>query len=108
MLQQDFLRDAAALLSEHDIAVRLVVHFRVQIGGFRGRHVDLSPRIFLQKVLVIDVGRHIQVFPVIHPGPFQRFLIQLEAQRLNEVQATAGGNTGAADIAGIGRNLRLK
>ena len=50
---------------------------------------------------------HGSKFMVIKAGATQFFVVQLEAQWMNQVQSCAGIGTNAYDIACIWRNLRL-
>ena len=108
IFQEDFLRDAGALFSEHDIAVRLVGDVGVDLGAFRGGHIDLGPGVFLQEILIVDVGGHIEVLPVVHAGPPEVLLSEAKAQGFDEVKSRARGHAGTADISRIGGNFWLQ
>ena len=48
------------------------------------------------------------VFVIIQPGAAQAFVIQFEAQRLDQVQVAAAVGAEPDNVAGIGRYFRLK
>lgn len=50
---------------------------------------------------------HVEMLPVIQPRPAQQFVLKGKAQRFDQVQAGPGAQAEPADVAGIGRNLRL-
>lgn len=68
ILYQNFFRDPGTFFSEHNVTIRLIGHFRVGFLGLGRCHIDLGSRILLQKVRIINVSSHIEIFPVIHPG----------------------------------------
>ena len=47
------------------------------------------------------------ILVVIQPGPAQRLVVEIEAERLDEMQFGAGVGAQTNDIAGIGRNFGL-
>jgi hypothetical protein len=60
-----------------------------------------------ERVLERCVGPHGSEFSIVEAGPAQTRLVQLEPQRLHEVQVDAGIRTQANNIARIGWNLGL-
>jgi hypothetical protein len=46
-----------------------------------------------------------QVLPVIQPGAFELRVIELEAERFDQVQSGPRGGAKARDVAGVGRNF---
>ena len=62
----------------------------------------------VQKILKVGIHGNIQLIPVVQSGTLYGLLIQLKAQRLDQVQTGVGGHTGTADISGIHRHFRLK
>src|SRR5699024_7547238 len=66
------------------------------------------PWILVQEILIINISRHIKVLPVIHTGPPQRLLTELEAERFDQVQPCARSDTCSSDISRVRRDLRLE
>jgi hypothetical protein len=58
-------------------------------------------------VVQIGVDTQIHHGPVIQSGPANRFLADVEAQRLNQMEAAAGSGAGAGNIAAVLRDLRF-
>ena len=108
VLQKKLLRNPRALLAEHNIAARFIGSLRVHLVGFGGGHIDLCPRIPLQKILEVAVHDHIQHIPVIKTCPLSGLLVDLKAQGLYKVEPGVGRHTGSSDIARVGRYLRFK
>ena len=50
----------------------------------------------------VIVNHNVRKFAIVQPGSFQARLVELEAERLYEVQLCASIGTKAYDIAGIG------
>ena len=60
-----------------------------------------------EQVLQIFVIKDVHQVPVIQSGPPDRLLRNVESQRADQVQLTAGGRTSAGDIAAVLRDFRL-
>jgi hypothetical protein len=46
-------------------------------------------------------------FPIIHASPSQAFIIDLKAQRLNEIEGGTGGRAQSGDVARVGGDFRF-
>ena len=46
-------------------------------------------------------------FPIIHASPSQSFVIDLKAQRLNEMEGGTGGRAQSGDVARVGGDFRF-
>ncbi len=57
---------------------------------------------------VVRVHGDVGVFTVVQPGAAQAPLIQLETERLDQMQGGAGVGGQAHDVAGVGRYFRLE
>ncbi len=62
----------------------------------------------LEAAVEIGVSLERRVLVIIQPGAAQPLVIQLKAQRLDQVQAAAGIGAEPDNVAGIRRNLRLE
>ena len=71
-------------------------------------YIDLGSGVFLQEILIVDVGGHIEVLPVVHAGPPEVLLSEAKAQGFDEVKSRARGHAGTADISRIGGNFQLQ
>ena len=61
IVHKDLLWNPRTLFAEHDIAVRLIVDFRINLVSFRRRHVNPGSRILVQKIFKINVGPNVQL-----------------------------------------------
>ena len=52
------------------------------------------------------MNRHLQVLPVIQPGPFHLTAVKRKAQGPDKMQVGIRGQAGAADISGIPMDFR--
>ena len=48
----------------------------------------------------------IDVLPVVHPGPFEVFVVDLKAQRMDEVQSCPDGKACPSDVSRVVGNQR--
>ena len=60
-----------------------------------------------KEIVQIVVHRQIQFVPIVQPGPLEGSVGDIEPQRTDQMQGTAGDGAGAGDIPGVGRDLRL-
>ncbi len=58
--------------------------------------------------LEICIDMHIGPFVIVKAGASQRAIRNIESQRLDQMQSATGICTQTDNIAGVGRNLRLK
>jgi hypothetical protein len=62
----------------------------------------------VQATVQVGVALERRVLVIIQPGAAQALVIQLEAQRLDQVQAAAVVGAEADNVAGFRRNFRLE
>ncbi len=75
-------------------------------GSF-GKAPDLCVRKLFFYILKTVHNFPVQILPVVHSCTFQRPIIDAKSQWTNEPQSGTDRNTGATDVAGVLRNLRL-
>ena len=75
------------------------------LGG-EGEHAGLAEA--LQALLEAGVTLQGRVFVVIQASAAQALVVELETQRLDQVQVAAAVGAEPDNVAGIGRNFRLK
>ncbi len=104
----DCVRQAAGFRAEQQVIPRLVVH--AVIGGRALGADGKNPRraAFSQEIAPIPVGPNFAVFAVIQASPTQAFVIQGEAQGLDEMQRATCVAAQAVGISGVRRDFRLK
>ena len=73
-----------------------------------GRRVEVpSVRVLFKKILQIFVHADIEQVPVVQTGALHAPVVELKAERFDQMQHTARRRTGARDVAGVLRDLRL-
>ena len=78
---------------------------RVFVAGASGA---LGSRLVGLERLPVGMLMHVELLPVVHAGPAQMPVADLESQGMNEVQPRAGDGAHATDVAGVLRDLRLE
>ncbi len=48
----------------------------------------------------------VEVLPVVHAGPFEIAVVQMEAEGRTEPRLGSGGDAGSSDVAGVLRDFR--
>lgn len=107
MFHKDLLRDTGTFFAEHDVTVVLKPDICISLKSFGCRIVDFCSGIFLKEFFVIQIGGHIQILPVVHPGTFDRFFTQAEPQRLDQVKPCPCRHAGSSDVSCVCRYFRL-
>src|SRR5688572_11579345 len=59
------------------------------------------------KILPTFPSLPVHLFPIVHPGALELFVVELEAERLKEMQRCPCRGAEARDVAGVGRKLRF-
>jgi hypothetical protein len=101
------LGQARSLLAEKQPAAFPELCVGVILGRFGRGKPQVWSRIAGEKIVQAWINREVYHRPVVQPGPFDRLLTDVEAQRLNEVQSAAGSRAGAGDISGVLGDLRF-
>ena len=102
------LRQTAGLRPEHEGITRAIVDQVVTLTA-PGRDAEPAYRPDrFEKGVKIPMLTHRRILAVIQPGTAQTFVIELETERMNQVQGTARIGAQAYDIAGVRRYFRLK
>ena len=87
-----------------------VLHFCLGVQHVRMTAEAQQLGVFIhivQKSIKIRMMLHINLWPVIEPGPLQMLVVHTEPQGMDQVELHLGRTTKPSDIAGVGRNLRL-
>jgi hypothetical protein len=101
------LRQTGCLLSEEQKAVVPKDSLGIVPRRLGGSQPQIRGWVLGKEVVQIRVDTQIHHGPVIQSGPADRFLTDVEAQRLYQMKAAAGGGTGAGNIAAVLRDLRF-
>ncbi len=101
------LRQAARFRTEHEGIAGGVVDLVVALTA-AGRYAEPTRWLDRRKE-VREIGMLLNrgELAVVEPGASQALVVELESERMNQVQSAAGIGAQAYDIAGIRRNLRL-
>ena len=97
-----FFRQAGRLGAEEEDIALLVFHVREPLIGVGGEGKDPRAGQGLHTGLEILVDLQLCQVVVVQACAFEVFVVEVEAQRLNEVQARARDGGGADGVAGIG------
>ena len=102
------LRQAAALGAEQQGVAVAVVH-RVAAARAAGGNAEQAARCNgAAEGVQMGVHRDIGEFVIVEAGAAQARVVELEAQRFDEMQPRAGVGAQANDVARVGRDLRLE
>jgi hypothetical protein len=101
------LRQACSLLAKEKPAAIPELGVGVVLGCLGSGEPQVWSRIAGEKIIQAGIDRQIHHGPVIQAGAFDRFLTDVEAQRLNEVQPAARGGAGPGDISAVLGDLRF-
>lgn len=104
----DLGRQASAFRPEKKSIATLELHFMERLRALGGERKEARLANALQATVQIGVTLERRVLVVIQARAAQTLVVQLEAQRLNQVQATAGVGAEPDNVAGIRRDFRLK
>ena len=105
-IEQQF-RQTDGFLAEDEVAVVGIGYIGIGVLCLCGKIVKLSARVLLKKIVERGILGDVEQIPVIQPGTFELFVVDLKAHRFDQVQTGAGSGAGAGDVAGILGNLRL-
>ena len=75
-------------------------------GAFGGEE-EKRAGVLSQKVVKVFIIGDVQKMPIIQARALQLAVVDAKTQRLHQVQARAGGGTGAGNVSGVLRDLRL-
>ena len=105
----DFRRGAAALAAEDQAVAFLELRVPEAIGRLSGE----EPETFRtpgrsQEGLPVGVMTDVEFVPVVHAGTAELGVVDLEAQRMHQVQDAARHGAHAPDVAGVRRDLRAE
>ena len=79
---------------------------RLRTFGGEGKQTRVTEA--LEAAVEIGVSLERRVLMIIQPGAAQPFVVQLETQRFDQVQAATGVGAEPDNVAGIRRNFRLE
>ena len=101
------LGQSGGLLAEHEPAALPEPGLGVVPWGLGGRQPQVRAGVDGKEVVQAVVDAQVHHAPVVQPRPADGLLADVEAQRLHQMEAAAGGGAGAGNVAGILRDLRL-
>ena len=107
VFHEDFLGDAGALFSKHQVVIFSELHVGVALMRLRGQIPDHRGRILRAEFVKILPGPHFQARPVIEAGASDPLFFNGEAHGFDQVQIRAGRDAGAADVSGVLGDFRF-
>ena len=76
-------------------------------GGLGGGQPQVGVGVALKESVQRGVDRDVHHVPVVQSGPLDGLFRNIKAQGFDQVQAAAGGGTGAGNVAAVLRDLRF-
>ena len=107
MLDEQRFRQTAGLFAEHQVVAVAVFHLMIGVRRLCCRIEVAAVRIFLKKFIQIFIHTHIEQMPVVQTGTLHALIVDSKAERLDQMQHTTCRRTGAGNVAGVLRDLRL-
>ena len=108
VFHEHVLGDAACFLAEDDVCAVGVADVGVGMTCFGGEKEVLSALCFFKEIVDTVVVGDVDEVPVVETGSLEVAVGDLEPERSHKVEPCARSGTGAGDVAGVLRNLRLK
>ena len=105
---QHVLGDAARFLAENDIGAVRVAYVAVLVTRFGGKEEVFTALGLCEEIVDAVIVGDVDEVPVIESRAFEVAVGDLEAEGSHEVESSARSGTGARDIAGVLRDLRLE
>lgn len=102
------LGDAARFFAENDVGAVGVAHLAVLVTRLGGKEEVFAARGLCEKVVDTVIIGDVDEIPVVEPGTFEVAIGDLEAEGSHKVEPCARSGTGARDVAGVLRDLRLE
>ena len=101
------LRQAASLGTEEERITRQVVGPVVARPAARRQREPARGGDRVQEGLEVRMLMHLCELPVVQAGTAQTLVLEVETERVDQVQGAAGIGAQAYDVAGVGRDFRL-
>ena len=108
VLIEQFLWQSTRFRSENKGVIRFVIKIQIAFFSFGAAIEDTIPRESRVEFIHAFVHRQGQILPIIQSGALEGFVGKEEPAGEDDVQIGSGAHAKPADIAGIGRNLRLE
>ena len=105
---EHMLGDAARFLAEDDVRAVGVAYFAVLVTRLGGKEEVFAARGLCEKVVDAVIVGDVDEIPVVEPGTFEVAIGDLEAEGSHQMEPCASSGTGARDVAGVLRDLRLE
>lgn len=105
---EHMLGDAACFFAENDVRAVGVAHLAVLMARLGGKEEVFAALCLFKKVVDTVIIGDIDKVPVVEPRAFEVAVGDLKAEGSHKMEPCARSGTGARDVAGVLRDLRLK
>lgn len=105
---EHMLGDTARFLAEDDVGAVGVAYVAVLVTRLGGKEEVFAARGLCEEIVDAVIVGDVDEIPVIEPGTFEVAVGDLKAEGSHKVEPCARSGTGARDIAGVLRDLRLE
>lgn len=105
---EHMLGDTACFFAENDVRAVGVAYVAVLAARLGGKEEVFAALGLCEKVVDAVIVGDVDEIPVVEPGTFEVAVGDLEAEGSHKVEPCARSGTGARDIAGVLRDLRLE
>ena len=105
---ENVLGDAARFFAEDDVRAVGVGDFAVLVARFGGEKEVFAAHGFLKKIVDTVVVGDVDEVPVVEPRALEVAVGDLKTEGTYQMEPCARSGTGARDVAGILRDLRLE
>lgn len=105
---EHMLGDTARFFAENDVGAVGVAYFAVLVTRLGGKEEVFAARGLCEKVVDAVIVGDVDEIPVVEPRSLEVAIGDLEAEGSHKVEPCARSGTGARDVAGVLRDLRLE